>query len=134
MVRHVCWLRSDFSLPRVYTNEPWGRMGYVFIATLSQFANRANSQTLQFSQVLLVSTTQTVPANKVWKVESYTPNAGIINFHYIVVNSNNSIVGAVENYIHIYSHTFPMWLPAGTTLAAGQNVHFISVVEFTVVP
>ncbi len=36
------------------------------------------AQTLQFSQVLLVSTTQTVPANKVWKVEGFMPSQSLI--------------------------------------------------------
>jgi hypothetical protein len=30
--------------------------------------------------------------------------------------------------------SFPMWLPAGTTLAASTNTAFVNVIEFNVVP
>ena len=91
------------------------------------------AQTLQFSQVLLVSTTQTVPANKVWKVESVMPINQTSIYHQIVVNSNTIIVGTT-NYSGSWFNAFPMWLPAGTTLAAGSTVFRVSVIEFTVVP
>jgi hypothetical protein len=105
-------------------------------------------QSLQFSQVLLITTTQTVPANKVWKVESYTPStaygvhSGTPQTHAILVNSLSRIVGMVaggnvnNNYAHsAYSfNSFPMWLPAGTTLAVSSGVSQLSVIEFTVLP
>jgi hypothetical protein len=96
-------------------------------------AAKVQSQTLQFSQVLLVSSTQTVPANKVWKVESVMPINQTSIYHQIVVNSTTIIVGTT-NYSGSWFHAFPMWLPAGTTLAAGATVFRISVVEFTIVP
>ena len=71
----------------------------VFFATLLQFANKANSQTLQFSQVLLVSSTQTVPANKVWKIESIFPHASFSSSSgtgpvaQLVINNNVGNVG-----------------------------------------
>ena len=105
-----------------------------FFATLYQFTNKANSQTLQFSRVLLVSTTQTVPANKVWKVESVVPYSQNSVWHEVVVNSLISMVGQVGIVQGAVFNTFPMWLPAGTTLAAGQKVNYVSVIEFTVVP
>lgn len=69
----------------------------------------AMSQTLQFSRVLLVDATQqTVPAGKVWKVESvmpttsygrasasyYTlPSPTLANDYVIIVNSHNVFLG-----------------------------------------
>ena len=106
------------------------------------------AQTLQFSQVLLVTSSQTVPANKVWKVESYTPSSvygphnGIPQTHSISVNNLNRIVGMVAGWNTNNGYTndaysfnsFPMWLPAGTTLALSTGVSQLSVIEFTVVP
>jgi hypothetical protein len=106
--------------------------------------------TLQFSRVLLVEQTdQTVPAGKVWKVESYTPSAtygthtGSPQNHIILVNSQSRIVGMSAGFNVNYSggshaasafSTFPMWLPAGTVLRASSNVSQLSVIEFNVIP
>ncbi len=120
---------------------------FSFVVSLFALAKTSQAQTLQFSQVLLVSTTQTVPANKVWKVESYTPSSvygvhqGSPQTHAILVNSLSRIVGMVAggssgyNYAHTLAfNSFPMWLPAGTTLAVSTGVSQLSVIEFTVVP
>lgn len=113
---------------------------FVFIATLFQSANKANSQTLQFSQVLLVTTTQTVPANKVWKIETVFPHASFSSsggtgpIAQLVINNNAGNVGHQRYDAGMSFMPFPAWLPSGTTLAAGQYVHWISVIEFTVVP
>ncbi|MBM3171360.1 MAG: hypothetical protein FJZ75_07110 [Bacteroidetes bacterium] len=105
----------------------------LLLAFVLPIANKLQAQTLQFSQVLLVSTTQTVPANKVWKVESVMPINQQSIYHQIVVNSTTIIVGTT-NYTGSWFNAFPMWLPAGTTLAAGSTVFRVSVIEFTVVP
>lgn len=100
-------------------------------------------QTLQFSQVLLVSSNaQTVPAGKVWKVEnilassSLVVNNSIRNFSILVDNTSVFVAGAVEYGGPSTANQLvqPIWLPAGSTLAAGQNVFRVSVVEFTVLP
>ena len=105
---------------------------FAFVVSLFSLVNTSQAQTLQFSQVLLVSTTQTVPANKVWKVEGVMPvyNGNAIN--QISINST-SIVVSTFGYT-LSGNAFPLWLPAGTTLAAGSNVFQVSVIEFTVVP
>lgn len=122
--------------------------------------------TLQFNQVLLVSNVQqTVPAGKIWKVESvmpqsslirvsdsyyYTPSPGQASDFVIVVNGYNVFVGKVTAgvtcgytggssstsavFIGVNEALFPMWLPAGTTLQASNNVRYISVIEFNIVP
>jgi hypothetical protein len=99
------------------------------------------SQTLQFSQVLLIgSNTQTVPAGKVWKVETVLPEGqGVTSLSrtplFITVNANSVGIGGFSNYGSTLDiHSQPVWLPAGTTIAAGQNVFRVSVIEFTVVP
>ena len=99
----------------------------------------ANSQTLEFSQVLLVSSLDTVPQGKVWKVEStlltcgehcsariYVNNKEIYTYVYSAgVPSNSQKTAAAYNPTR-----FPIWLPAGSTLNVGSNVEYISVIEF----
>jgi hypothetical protein len=123
----------------------------VFILAFCALHLSIESQTLQFSQVKLVSTVETVPANKVWKIEGFFPttfsrysgSSGVTEGHIynLVVNGNNRPLG-VSSFLTGYWGTsyagnignFPLWIPAGTTLAAGSNVGEISVIEFTVVP
>jgi hypothetical protein len=123
---------------------------FAFVVSLFSLGNTSQAQTLQFSQVLLVTSSQTVPANKVWKVESYTPSAvyaihsGTPQTHAILVNNLSRIVGMTAGFngnhssssVHdAYSFkSFPMWLPSNTTLAVSTGVAQLSVVEFTVVP
>jgi len=111
-------------------------------------ANKLQGQTLQFSRVLFVTTTQTVPANKVWKVESILYSAAPTNImggnqnDQLVIDGNAMTVRATRSSnggynavtYGVWEQKLPLWMPAGSTLAAGQNVNSISVVEFTVVP
>jgi len=114
---------------------------FIFLlATALPIANTLQSQTLQFSQVLMVNTVQTVPANKVWKVESLVLSQNFTNYSissyysaYLLINNSSCTVG-FSSYQAGISTTLPLWLPAGTSLAAGQNVSSVSVIEFTVVP
>ncbi len=104
---------------------------------------------LQFNQVKLVSTVETVPAGKVWKVEMAAYNGGnpilaagnlqqFVTIMIISINSNNIFIpGSYNNYGYTgasFPSFFPIWLPAGTTLAAGTNVRFLSVIEFNIIP
>ena len=110
----------------------------------------SQSQTLQFSQVLLVSSLDTVPQGKVWKVTTYLPDNAWIHsdsFNSSVTNkevgiSINSSYVALGMYTGIYaggnsavsgtSNTpFPIWLPAGTTVAPSTNCGSLSIIEFT---
>ena len=105
--------------------------------------------TLQFNQVKVVTTTQTVPTGKVWKVESAFGNALVSNcstnpLHTITVNGNDVTVTqstslTFNNYCYGWQGVatctqLPFWLPAGASLAASTNVTGISVIEFNVVP
>jgi hypothetical protein len=104
---------------------------------------------LQFNQVKLVSTIETVPVGKVWKVEAAFGDALLSNcstqpMHRILVNNNQLTVSNVSsvgfnNYCNgwqgtVCVTTFPFWLPAGSTLAISSNVVSISVIEFNIIP
>ena len=119
---------------------------------------------LQFNQVKLVSTVETVPTDKVWKVESaaynggapfansssnygfpgvtlqnrgfesimsYSVNGQLIYFpvSYAIGSSTVGHLTSVDGVAH-----FPLWLPAGSTLAAGTNMRYLSVIEFNIIP
>lgn len=100
------------------------------------------SQTLEFSQVILVSSLQTVPQDKVWKVSNILPTLNGNGSCKIKVNGNDIVVafslgsnGYVGSYLtndHNYYNGLEgaYWLPEGTTLEAFTNVQYISVIEF----
>lgn len=126
-------------------------MKTLFVLMACALGGMAWGQTLQFSQVLLVSSnTQTVPAGKVWKVENILASSSLVasgnqtvNFSITVDNSQVFVAGA-NSQVNVYNQGVqsmsstsnqlvqPIWLPAGSTLAAGQNVFRVSVIEFTV--
>jgi hypothetical protein len=107
---------------------------------------------LQFNQVKLVTTVETVPVGKVWKVEAVLGQrsiSGSTTFHQthdvlingIMVNftqdlavaratGSGSTFGASAEGVS----TVPFWLPAGASLAISNNVSFISVIEYNIVP
>jgi hypothetical protein len=112
------------------------------------------AQTLQFSQVKKVTAVDTIPAGKVWKLVSapykndpvhgagaYTQaNPFVEAMQSILIDGNITYIQAIRFYDGSWK-TFtgptcelPLWLPAGTTVAASTGVRFISVIEFTVVP
>ena len=128
----------------------------ILILSLIVFVIVVNAQgNLQFNQVKLITTVQTVPVGKVWKVESCGYNGGapflITNFvasgtTCSVIGNMSYIVNGTNNYLFNYENglsmgtssgitasPFPLWLPAGTTLAAGTNMSFLSVMEFNIV-
>lgn len=149
----------------------------MIIALTGVFTVNAKAQTLSFSQVLLVNAQSTVPAGKVWKVEDvmmpvggtikYTAssgsgscncNGGTTNWtNFTTANlPTTSLYGLVVNGANYMNVSFPVWLPAGTTVVARgptENCYsntgcysgycppaafsltgVISVIEFTVVP
>jgi len=129
---------------------------YLVFALFIFAASALQAQTLSFSQVKLVSTVQTVPQNKVWKVENILPSVrptttnfsgqsavdftllvnGLTVF-YLSTESRGSLSGNGQTGITAVSAGIgasPIWLPAGTTLAVGSNLHAISVIEFNVIP
>jgi len=140
-------------------------MKKVFSLALLTFASmamcRAQDNQLKFSQVKLVSSMETVPDDKVWKVVSVLPscnpiqtssttytNAAGTGTYAFLVNGSTIYVSRVEavqgsfadsnarsrTYTNCSGELLPIWLPAGSTLAASTCIHSISVVEFNVVP
>jgi hypothetical protein len=103
---------------------------------------------LEFSQVKLVGIQETIPTGKVWKVESVLNNSTLQintgtsssqnNATSILVNGTSVLItttwGSSYATSSVQSTQLPIWLPSGTTLAAGQNVYRISIVEFNQIP
>jgi hypothetical protein len=135
--------------------KKWGIVGFtafvLFVLSCSMGKAQGN---LQFNAIKLISTQETVPVGKVWKLESapykidavgsignYTSaSPGVEYVQSILVNGNILFVQAIRYYDGSW-HTFtgptcqfPMWLPEGSTLASGVGVQFISAIEFNVVP
>ncbi|MEY4520969.1 MAG: hypothetical protein RIT10_154 [Bacteroidota bacterium] len=114
---------------------------------------------LQFNQVKLVSTVETVPTGKVWKVEAFHYQGGapfcvggVAPFTtcgsssgshgpgiwaimaYAINGAANYVIslgptGSISNIQNV-----PFWLSAGSTLAAGTNMRYLSVIEFNIIP
>lgn len=113
----------------------------VFSIAFLSLASRGEGQTLSFSQALYLSTVDTVPVGKVWKVERIVNTASFGRYVYI----NNETIGHMSDRSYGISvnssstgaATFngPIWLPAGSIVgnAASPEVRF-SILEFTVVP
>ena len=107
----------------------------IFITLLfCGLAFSAQSQSLTYSKVILLTALDTVPQGKVWKVVSYQANSGANQTIYMKVNSNLEIIFS----IHYYSNSqitrnapFPIWLPAGTTVEPFANCTSLSIIEFT---
>ena len=103
---------------------------------------------LQFSQVKLVTSLETVPVGKVWKIEGVTFSSGIpggdgntwVAHNSIQINGVTTVVRSSVNVqwngpaYETWQQTFPIWLPAGTTLATSTGVNYISVLEFNIAP
>ena len=113
------------------------------------------AQTLAFSQVKTVTQVETVPANKVWKLNGcFYSNllAGVVSSGsssgtysnsdaYILVNNQSVAVRSSRSgggYYHaagfVWESAWPLWLQAGSPLAASSGVLSVSVIEFTIVP
>jgi len=127
------------------------RISLLFSLIYLSFASYAQGN-LQFNQVKLVTTVETVPVGKVWKVEAVLGQrsvSGTTSFHQthdVIINgitvnftqdlsiaratgSGNTFGASAEGV-----STVPFWLPAGSTLAISNNVSFISVLEYNIVP
>jgi len=133
----------------------WIVPGLLFLAISGHLMAQGN---LEFSQVKMVTTVETVPTGKVWKVESvvynighdvspYSANAnatcGQSNWRAssIEINGTPTKVGqgsmaqpysSVQNYMSFTK--LPLWLPAGFTLNGGPCNLMVNVIEFTIVP
>ena len=102
------------------------------------------AQTLQFSRVMILnnSVSYTVPAGKVWKVESAVYNSYQIGYsqtsRVVIDGATTELIPFVFYDGNAYarapiSTSFPMWLPAGTTIQPIEKVSKMFAIEFTVV-
>jgi hypothetical protein len=90
---------------------------------------------LQFNQVLVLdgnqnTPTYTVPAGKVWKVESATISSGS---GYLALSINGSSASIVT-YANA-GNNLPFWLPGGTLIGFYiYQTGKVSILEFNVIP
>jgi len=112
---------------------------------------------LQFNQVKLVTSLETVPLGKVWKIESVIYNIPLTAQGYQNTNGSCNSTSSESTGIEIagvptkvgqgtqaasyssltYTHSYtilPLWIPAGTTLSGGTCLNKISVIEFNIIP
>ena len=73
---------------------------------------------LQFSQVKLVSTSETVPAGKVWKLQNFLPNVSL--FTDITRNQQNPTSGGIRNFI-ILVNGISIYLQTTVTREVGRS-------------
>ena len=117
----------------------------IFIAVF-QIYSSGKTQSLAFSRVILQhkNVTDTVPAGKVWKLESYATESEICgsgNPYMITVNGfqNYIATSGVDGNGRSFqaTQTFPFWIPAGGILSVPQNgscIEYVSIIEFTITP
>ena len=94
---------------------------------------------MQFNQVVLLefntypSPIYTVPAGKIWKVESAGQGCGM---RIETINGNDT--GGMDIGENLYEVKLPMWLPENTTINFGNGCApdwaYVSILEFTVIP
>lgn len=125
----------------------------LFIACLFVSFGAVAQGNLQFNQVLkIIDADQTVPAGKVWKVESYhqqtvgistnMPTTGCGDLArprpYFVDNTMyhhlNGIGNGNSSYASAATNEFPLWLKESQTLRTSCPGDFLSVLEFNIVP
>ena len=105
------------------------------------YSNDSKAQgNLQFNKVKFVSVNDTVPANKVWKVESILYSN--TNYGAYINLDNQSILvryilysnGGTSQTSSIWEMKFPFWMPAGSFIAASTNVNLINIIEYNIIP
>jgi len=109
---------------------------------------------LQFNQVLSVGTTaQTVPAGKVWKVETYMQSRTVLTEFYefpgctypdrqhpFLINTkpyyqvNGSPGHGSSGVFMAVSNLLPLWLKSGDTVQTTCPDNFLSILEFNIIP
>lgn len=113
------------------------------ILCVTFLAHKAQAQgNLQFNQVVIItvpaggSTNFTVPAGKVWKIES----AGVGGAGSTALYMRDATATTVAYFIGISNITpFPFWLPesfSGSFVSGGTNPYkdVVTIIEFNIVP
>lgn len=113
---------------------------FLALALVSLESNAQNN--LSFSKVKLITSSDTVPIGKVWKIESVgrtsnftvggstTSNWILINNHILEFNTRSTNGNGTTWGI---GTTLPLWIPEGTSLNIFTNTELISVIEYTVI-
>ena len=133
------------------------RVVFIFLFLVSIQTSFAQGN-LQFNQVKLVSTIETVPAGKVWKIESVIYNipsemssyqtsgslsCGVNTFWNFAIEvagvptKTGQGVGSLQlsNISYTQGYTeLPIWLPGGATLSGGPCLNKVSILEFNIIP
>ena len=130
-------------------------MKYSIIITFLFALNNLNAQgNLQFNQVLRINNiAQTVPANRVWKIESYMQSqtslsdgveissCNLIDRHhpflintkpYFIINGSPGH-GSSGTYMAV-GNQLPIWLKTGDLVQTTCLDNFLSIIEFNIVP
>ena len=91
---------------------------YTFIITIFLYTGSFTQGNLQFNQVKLVSTIETVPAGKVWKVENYLPSSQLA----IDLNrpTNQATAGGTKNFIMLVNSS-QVFLQTTITREVGRD-------------
>jgi len=115
---------------------------FISIALLcSSIAFSQEESALKFNQVLLVDmpNSVSVPADKVWKIESALVSCSqhctasiLVNENYVAfyswgVTAPSSGDGAASSN---HPTNFPIWLPTGTQISNSENISSLSIIEF----
>ncbi|MFZ4060597.1 MAG: hypothetical protein ACOYK5_05155 [Bacteroidia bacterium] len=109
----------------------------------SLFASLRAQGSLQFNDVKLFTatsnnTTFTVPANKVWKVE--TAGVSTSSSAYLSISINGVsylLMPSISSEQGRFQLRLPLWLPAGTVVSlpfSTADTRMISVLEFNIIP
>lgn len=109
---------------------------FILLVLISCICQASN---LEFSQVILidgfVAFSRTVPAGKVWKIES---SPRITTSSSIIININGKEAILSLNTSNGALNFLPIWLPEGTVISdyaiSPSWSGWISIVEYTVVP
>jgi hypothetical protein len=132
------------------------KLYFILFILLNQLAFAQGN--LQFNQVKLVTALETVPAGKVWKIESVIYNipsemssyqtsqslsCGVNTFQNFaievagVATKTGQGVNALQlsNITYTQGYTeLPIWLPGGATLSGGPCLNKVSILEFNIIP
>ena len=103
---------------------------WVFIAVVLFSQGRIAAQSLAFSQVKTGIVSSGSGSGTYSNSDAYI----LVNNQSVAVRSSRSGGGYYHAAGFVWEMAWPMWLQAGSTLAASTGVLSVSVIEFTIVP
>ena len=138
---HIAIPVMDFKTVKIKTMRTMIFSTVVLFATLSWTHDVCAQGTLQFNQVLLFevqgSVAFSVPAGKVWKIESTSVPSTSGTYTMYIRNAASVNIGFLH-YSSNYASQKPIWLPSGYTgffYVGGSGITgLVSILEFNVIP